>query len=141
MIFLDSGAMIALYHEADPFREAAIDGFARLEQSDETVATTPLCIAETLSVLGQMTDHASTARIALEILDWDMEVIRTTLAEEKRAARLMESYSAKRVGYVDCISFVVMDARATRTAFTFDAEHFVKVRKLKTWVPIPRTRR
>jgi predicted nucleic acid-binding protein len=58
--------------------------------------------------------------------------------DERRALKLMESYARRKVGYVDCVSFVVMEARAMRVAFTFDRAHFVKLRKLETFIPIPR---
>lgn len=138
MIFLDTGALIAFFDEADPFRASALEGFDKLERSSERAFTTPLIVAETLAALAQDTgDFRRTAHIGLNLLEWEVEIVRPTPVDERRALVLMESYAEKRVGYVDCLSFVVMDARGSRTAFTFDETHFVKVRKLKPWVPIP----
>jgi uncharacterized protein len=142
VVFLDAGPLVAYFHESDVFHRAALAGFAALERSEGGVFSTSLCVAEAVTVLARATgDHLAAAHAGRKILEWQMEIARPTLAEERRALALMETYAEKRVSYVDCVSFVLMDARGTRTAFTFDEDHFVKVRKLKTWVPIPRARR
>ena len=142
MIFVDSGAIIARLYARDPFHEEAVAGFEKLERSDEGAFTTPLCIAESLGVLARATnDFRRTAHRGLDIMGWTLEVVRPTAVEERHALLLMESYADEQVGYVDCVSFVVMDARGSRTAFTFDAEHFVRIRKLRPWVPIPKKKR
>ena len=118
---------------------AAVEGFARLEKSESPVFTTSHCVVEVVSVFASTTkDFGRAARAGREILDWEIEIVRPSPTEERRALALMETYADSRVSYVDCLSFVAMDARGARTAFTFDAEHFVKLRKLKPWVPIPR---
>lgn len=138
MIFVDSGALVGYLHAEDPFHPAAAKGFAKLAASSERAFTTPLCMAETLAVLARETgDFGGVARAGMEILTWELEIVRPSAREERRALMLMESYAAHEVGYVDCLSFAVMDARGSTTAFTFDEEHFVKVRKLAPWVPIP----
>ncbi len=139
MIFLDSSAIIAHFNEADVFSEAAKAGFEKLERSDEPVLTTSACVTEALARLARWTgDYRMAARSGMEILEWPIEIVRPGPVEERRALVLMESYAEREVSFVDCVSFVVMDARGCRTAFTFDEEHFVKLRKLKPWVPIPR---
>lgn len=136
MIFVDSGAIIACLDVLDPFHDAAVEGFARLDDSNEAAFTTSACLVEVVNATAREHDYLSAARSGLELLTWEMEIVRPTAVEERRALVLMETYAGKKVGLVDCISFVVMDARQSRTAFTFDHEHFVKVRKLSTWVPI-----
>lgn len=138
MIFLDSAAIVAYLNEDDAFHAAALEGFSKLGRSQERVFTTSLCVVEAVTVLARAGDYGRAARAGREILEWDLEIVRPTLAEERRALALMETYAEKKVGFVDCVSFVVMEARESRTAFTFDAERFVKLRKLKTWIPIPR---
>src|SRR5687768_12598816 len=142
MIFLDTGPMIAYLNEGDRFYKAAEAGFEKLALSNETAFTTPLCIAEVVARIAvEAGDYLMAAHIGMTLLDWPIEIGRPTLAEEGRALVLMESYAQarRRVGYVDCVSFVMMDARGSRTACTFDAEHFVELRELKPWVPIPKT--
>jgi len=51
--------------------------------------------------------------------------VRATEADETRALVLLESMGAVRVGFVDCVSFAVMQSRAIATAFTFD-KHFAE---------------
>jgi predicted nucleic acid-binding protein len=138
---MDSGAMIARFYPDDPFHAAAVEGLARLDRADEVVVTSILCVAETTAVLSQRAGHGPASRAALELFDWEMQIVQPSSVEAKRAARLMESYADKGASFVDCVSFVLMDARKINTAFTFDEEHFVKLRKLKPWVPIPRSKR
>ena len=139
MIFLDAGPLIALFYETDPFNEAAVEGFEKLERSERPVFTTTHCITEAIAVLSILpkSNFRLAAQAGLEILEWPLEVVRASIEEERRALRLMESYAGHEASFVDCLSFILMDARGTRTAFTFDESHFVTLRKLKPWVPIP----
>jgi predicted nucleic acid-binding protein len=139
MVFVDTGAIVAYFDADDPFHAAACEGFARLERLEEGAFSSNLCVAEAVIVLARgLDDFGRAARAGLDIVGWDMELVRPTPAEERRALLLMESYAEKRVGLVDCVSFAVMDSRGARKAFTFDHEHFVKLRKLTPWVPIPK---
>ena len=140
MIFLDAGPMIALFYRDDPFHEAARAGFERLEKADRSVFTTTHCVTEAIAVLSALppSNFLRAARAGLEILQWPIEVVRASTEEERRALRLMESYAELGASFVDCLSFVLMDARGTQMAFTFDRDHFVTLRKLKAWVPIPK---
>lgn len=139
MIFLDSGPIIAYFNAGDRFHAAAAKGFERLGRSEERVVTSSLCVAEAVGVLARDTgDYGRAAKAGMDVLQWEMDVVRPTLADEKRALKLMETYASREVSYVDCLSFAIMDARGMRVAFTFDEAHFVKLRKIKRWVAIPR---
>ena len=125
MIFVDTGALLARHLPSDQHHEAATAIWQQLASSSERLATTNLVIAEYLTLLARRTTPAFAAERGKALYGSDaLAVLRPTEAEETQAILLMEKLGPSGVGFVDCVSFAIMQANSIRTAFTFD-HHFV----------------
>ena len=142
MIFIDAGAFVGFYVPSDPFHAAALRGWERIARTGQAVFTSSLCVAEAVTVLGRASrDFAWAADVGEKILALDaLEIHAPTRADLARATARMRATAARRIGLVDCLSFVLMEARRVDVAFTFDREHFVKAAKFRAWEPIVEAR-
>jgi predicted nucleic acid-binding protein len=137
VVFVDAGALIARYNDTDDFHQAASRGWDRLERAAGGIVTTDLCVAEAVTVLArQIGDYEWAAQVADEIRSYDMEMIAPSRDDLTWAARKMRVHAKKRLGFVDAISFAIMDRRRFHVAFTFD-ERFKKIGRFGLWEPIP----
>ena len=124
MIFVDAGAWIAKHVERDEHHRRAVQAWDQLTLDREPLVTTNLVVAE----VGNHLQRRADTRFARERLrriysSPDIEVARPTLQQELEALRLMRHYADARIGFTDCVSFVVMQERGVRRVFGFD-RHF-----------------
>lgn len=132
MIFVDSGAWIAVLNPKDRHHEEANATFAGL-QRNMTLVTTDYVIDETATRLRYDTNHA----LAVKFLDaiegfersGDLTVMAITaeVFQEAKALFRQRNSPRLRLSFTDCTSFVVCwsDVRITK-AFAFD-EDFPKM--------------
>ena len=132
MIFVDSGAWIAVLNPKDLHHEEANATFAGL-QRNMTLVTTDYVIDETATRLRYDTNHA----LAVKFLDaiegfersGDLTVMAITaeVFQEAKALFRQRNSPRLRLSFTDCTSFVVCwsDVRITK-AFAFD-EDFPKM--------------
>ena len=132
MIFVDSGAWIALSHRRDQHHADAVAVFNDLVQQDAQLLTTDYVIDETVTRLRYDWSHLG----AVEFLDFikrakeaTEEAVALTVAEIdsalfQEAERLFRQYDTAELSFTDCTSFVVCRRRNISEAFAFD-QHFL----------------
>ena len=127
MIFVDSGAWIALLDRRDQHHNDAVIIYAILKQQKTRFLTTDYVIDETATWLRYRVNYP----VAVEFLDLiessegtgDLTVaaIDSTLFQE--AERLFRQYDTASLSFTDCTSFVVCQQYNISEAFAFD-QHF-----------------
>ena len=127
MIFVDSGAWIALYNLRDQHHADAFALFRSLEQQKAKLFTTDYVIDETITRIRYDVNHFA-ASTFLDFIEEAEEVeivtvatIESTIFEE--AKRLFRQYSSEKLSFTDCTSFVVCQRYGISAAFAFD-RHF-----------------
>ena len=127
MIFVDSGAWIALLNRRDQHHDDAAVILDSLGQQKVQLLTTDYVIDETVTWLRYRVNHA----IAVQFLDLIENSRATgvlTLVAIDRilfqaAERLFRQYDTARLSFTDCTSFAVSHQYNISEAFAFD-QHF-----------------
>lgn len=127
MIFVDTGAWIAIYKRNDRHYREAVAIYNNLRDQETQLLTTDYVIDETVTRLRYDTNHSvavaflefiGNAEIAggLTIVEIDKDVF-------EKAIALFRQYGSARLSFTDCTSFVVCRENDIREAFAFD-QHF-----------------
>ena len=127
MIFVDSGAWIALSNRRDQHYGDAVAIYETVKRQKIRLLTTDYVLDETVTRLRYDVGHREAVRFLdlIEIAEKRKEVtveeIDSTLFEE--AKRLFRQYDSARLSFTDCTSFVVCQHYTISAAFAFD-QHF-----------------
>jgi uncharacterized protein len=121
LIFVDTGAFLALYLRRDEHHVQASEIFPSLPRP---FLTSNHVADELATLLGRIAGY----RYAADRMDdlyasQSSEISRSTREDEMEAIRLMRKYADKEISFTDCISFAMMRRLGIRIAFTFD-RHF-----------------
>ncbi len=127
MIFVDSGAWIALLDRRDQHHDDAVIIYATLKQQNTRFLTTDYVIDETATWLRYRVNYL----VAVEFLDLiessegtgDLTVAEIDSVLFHEAEQLFRQYDTARLSFTDCTSFVVCRRRNISEAFAFD-QHF-----------------
>ncbi len=121
MIFVDTGAFLALYRKRDQYHREA----ARLWPSlDRPLLTSNHVVDEVATLLGRLVGFRTAAdRVEDLYASRSIEVLSSDRQDEVEAVRWMRKYSDHEISFTDCVSFAMMRRHGIRTAFTFD-RHF-----------------
>jgi predicted nucleic acid-binding protein len=127
MIFVDTGAWIAISNPRDQHYREAVTIYNRMQQQEVHFLTTDYVIDETATRLRYDTNH-SLAVMFLERIELLVETDILTLMEIDKdvfgkAIALFRLYDSTRLSFTDCTSFVVCRENNIREAFAFD-RHF-----------------
>jgi predicted nucleic acid-binding protein len=121
VIFVDTGAFLALYLRRDQYHREAAKIFPSLPLP---FATSNHVIDELATLLGRIAgDRYAADRMDDLYTSQSSEILRSTREDETEAIRLMRKYADKGVSFTDCISLAIMRRLGMRIAFTFD-RHF-----------------
>ena len=121
MIFVDTGAFLALYRHRDQHYQQAVQIWPTLQQP---LLTSNHVIAELASLLGRQVGLLEAAdRVADLYGSPIIDVLQSSREDELEALRWMRKYADQRITFTDCVSFALMRRHRIRTAFTFD-RHF-----------------
>jgi uncharacterized protein len=124
VIFVDTGAFLARHLPSDQHHRAAVASWSDLASSRERLLTTNLVVAEFLTLLARRASPAFAAQRGRHLYaSTAVEVLRASESDETLALALLESRGPAGVGFVDCVSFVMMRKHSISSAFTFDG-HF-----------------
>jgi len=125
-VFVDTGAWVALRYGRDQHHGRARTLMQKLRKDGLGLVTTEWVLAETVTLLKARgaVDHAVVFGEALQAgrLGYLAE---STPERRRRAWELFVRYRERRVGWVDCASFAVMEELGLRQYFGFD-EDFVR---------------
>lgn len=124
MIFVDSGAFIARHLAKDQHHKVASRLWRKLGRSGERSLTSNFIVDEALTLIGRRADRRFAASVGRRIYaSRVLEIIRPNADDEMAALARLEKYHDQDVSFTDCVSFVLMERRKVRRAFTFD-HHF-----------------
>ena len=127
MIFVDSGAWIALLNRRDRHHSEATTIYNRLVRQRERIVTTDYVIDETITRLRYDVSHSAAVKF-LDFIDRIeqqglLTVVRIDSSLFQEASRIFHQYDSVRLSFTDCASFAVCRKNKISEAFAFD-EHF-----------------
>lgn len=124
MIFIDTGAFLARYIQADQFHKKATDLWTKIEKKESKCFTSNFILDELATLLFRRTGAAFAEERLMNIYASSrIEILRPAKEEELAAIAFMKKYSEHEISYTDCISFSLMKKNKLNTVFSFD-EHF-----------------
>ena len=127
MIFVDTGAWIAILNPNDQYHHEAIAIYRNCQQQKIRFLTTDYVIDETVTRLRYDTNHAIAVRFLSQIERLVEEnvliVIEIDNSIFREAITLFCQYDSARLSFTDCTSFVVCKENNISEAFAFD-QHF-----------------
>lgn len=125
-VFVDTGAWVALRYGRDQYHARARTLLRRLRADGLGLVTTEWVMAEAVTLLKARgaVDHALALGEAIQAGRLGY-LIESNGERRRRAWELFVRYRERRVGWVDCASFAVMDELDLSRFFGFD-EDFVR---------------
>ena len=126
MIFVDSGAFIALWLTQDGKHAEASAAWDRLEADRERLVSSNFILDEVMTYLGRRAGARFAAEHGRNILDSrQMTMLRPDVDDERAALALLEKHADQGVGFTDAVSFALMRRHKIQRAFSYD-EHFAR---------------
>lgn len=125
-VFVDTGAWVALQYRRDQYHQRARRLAGRLRGEGLGLVTTEWVLGEAVTLLKARgaVDHALALGDA--ILGGRLgHLVESSGERRTRAWELFRRYKDRRVGWVDCASFAVMEELGIRRFFGFD-DDFVR---------------
>jgi uncharacterized protein len=125
-VFVDTGAWVALRYARDQHHRRARQALGRLRADGLGLVTTEWVLAETVTLLKARgaVDHALALGEAIQAGRLGY-LVESTPERRRSAWALFVRYRDRRVGWVDCASFAVMEELGLRQFFGFD-DDFVR---------------
>lgn len=121
-LFIDTGAFYARYVPRDAHHAETRAAWPRLQR--RRLFTTDLVLVETVTLLDRRAGAGPAATAGRELYGSpSLSVVSPTIEQQVAALDLLEQYSDQRVGFADCVSFVVMREMGIKEVFAFD-RHF-----------------
>ncbi len=126
MIFVDTGAWVAIADKNDQYAKEASHQYRSLILRKERLITSNLVLVETYNLLSQTLGASATIKFG-NILDSTNLVRVETITEIDwdRGWKILEKYDDKNFSFTDCTSFALMERLKIKTAFSFDV-HFTQ---------------
>ena len=126
MIFVDTGAWVAIADKNDQYSKEASHQYTSLILKKERLITSNLVIVETYNLLSQTLGAGATIKFG-NILDSTNLIRIETITEIDwdRGWKILEKYDDKKFSFTDCTSFALMERLKIKTAFSFDV-HFIQ---------------
>ena len=125
-VFVDTGAWVALRYGRDQHHARARNLLQALQREGIGLVTTEWVMAEAVTLLKARgaIDHALALGEAVQSGRLGY-LVESSPERRRRAWDLFVRYRARRVGWVDCASFAVMEELGLRRFFGFD-DDFVR---------------
>jgi len=122
-VFVDTGAWVALRYGRDQHHERARALLGRIRAEGIGLVTTEWVLGETVTLLKARgaVDHALALGEAIQSGRLG-HLVESTPERHRRAWDLFVRYRDRRVGWVDCASFAVMEELGLVQVFGFDED-------------------
>ena len=120
MIFLDTSAIYALADLGDPEHERAVTHFRAALESTRGLLTHNYVLVESMALIHHRLGHSAALKFAESARAFDIKWVDRSLHDE--AVRRVGRSRARRVSFVDQVSFLVMRRHGVRRALAFDAD-------------------
>ena len=126
VVFVDTGAWIALALTRDPLHARAATAWVELLGAGAKLQTSVPVVIETFTFLDRNTTRkvALTWRVSLSTVG-KLRLLPSTSRDLERAWKYFERRDLHNLSAVDAVSFVLMTDRRIRMAFAFDG-HFAE---------------
>lgn len=126
MVFIDTGAWVAIADGNDQYSNEASQLYTELILKREQLVTSDLVLVETYNLLLKTIGNKATVNFSakLKVIPF-LKVVSITQHDWEKAWKILEKYSDKDFSFTDCTSFALMDRLKIKTTFTFDA-HFIQ---------------
>ena len=126
MIFVDTGAWIALTDQSDQYHREAIQIYNHLKKQRVRFLTTDYVIDETVTRIRYDANH----HLALQFLDIlnlseksdILQIVYTDEAIFREAISLFRHYDSVVLSLTDCVSFTICKTYKIHQAFAFDQD-------------------
>ena len=124
LVFVDTGAWIALALTRDPLHPRAFETWARLAGTGAKLHTSASVVVETFTFLDRNTERnvALAWKDSLKVVP-RLRVLPCTSRDLEQSWKYFERPDLHKLSAVDALSFVLMAQRRLRVAFAFDG-HF-----------------
>ena len=127
MIFVDTGAWIAILNRRDQHHQEASAIYRNLQRQQIRLLTTDYVFDETVTRLRYDATHALAVmfldRMNLLVETGVLTVVEINKDVFEKAKALFRQYDSARLSFTDCTSFVVCRENNIAEAFAFD-QHF-----------------
>jgi len=125
-VFVDTGAWVALRYRRDQYHGRAQKLAERLEHERLGLVTTESVLGEAVTLLKARGAIDEALALGEAIQGGRLgHLVESTIERRARAWELFVRYRGRRVGWVDCVSFAVMEELGLRRFFGFD-DDFVR---------------
>lgn len=124
MIFIDAGAFVGQHIKRDQHHRSAIAGWKQIARTPEPCLTSNLVLNEAFTFIARRVGYQFAAERARSIYaSRELVILRPQEEDEIAALDFLEKFADQRIGFTDCVSFVLMRKNKVRRVFTFD-HHF-----------------
>ena len=124
MIFVDTGAFVAIYLQRDQYHSQAFPLWKQLLASGERLYTSNFVLEETITLLSSRGGYEFAVRKARFLYASPrLEIVRPDGGMELTALDYFHRYADQEIGFTDCVSFALMRAHGLTRVFCFD-RHF-----------------
>lgn len=128
MIFVDTGAWVALFVEADAQHRAAREWVG---SNRDRLITSDYIVDEVLTLIAARFRRQTAIRAGRVLFSQELAgLIQLTDEDKGRAWAMFRSHSDKRWSFTDCTSYVLMQRLGIANAFAFD-RHFSQMRGIR----------
>lgn len=124
IVFADTSGLFAFLVENDYMHLRAENIFRSFAESDTQLLTSSYVLVETTALLQRRVGLGAVLDFQDKILPL-LDIIWVDAHWHEKAVNRLVAINQKNVSLVDCLSFVIMDAREVHIAFSFD-RHFEK---------------
>src|SRR3972149_12066981 len=124
MIFVDTGAWVAIADKNDQYAKIATKFYTDLVLQRSNLFTSNLVLVETFNLLSRTIGSKGTTKFGDAIkTNVFLTVESITLVDWERGWRIFGKYDDKDFSFTDCTSFALMERLKVKSAFAFDV-HF-----------------
>lgn len=122
-VFVDTGAWVALRYARDQFHDRALALLKRLRRDGLGFVTTEWVLGEAVTLLKARGAVAHALSLGDALQSGRLGYLAESTPERRRRAwELFVRYRDRRVGWVDCASFAVMEELNLERVFGFDED-------------------
>ena len=127
MIFVDTGAWIALSDKSDQYHKEAVQIYAKLKRQKERFVTSDYIIDETVTRLRYDANHQTAIKF-LDLIETSqpastLRIIRIEETLFQDAVSIFRKYDSVVLSFTDCVSFAICQKYKINEAFAFN-QHF-----------------